>query len=69
MGSTIEAFRDLENRAMIDGVWPVPRLDPVQELENGAWREEWEEIQAYPFDGYSLFALFLEPEPAEDEDD
>lgn len=67
--ATIEAFRDLENRAMIDRVWLAPRLDTVQELENGAWREEWEEIQVDPFDGYSLFALFLEPEPAKDEDD
>lgn len=67
--STIETFQDIENRALIDGVWPAPELEDVQELENGAWREEWEDRQADPFDGYSLYTLFLELELADEEED
>lgn len=66
--STIETFQDIENRALIDGVWPAPELEDVQELENGAWREEWEERQADPFNGYSLYTLFLELELADEEE-
>ncbi|KAI8524390.1 hypothetical protein RHMOL_Rhmol13G0146500 [Rhododendron molle] len=66
----IENFRDIENRALFEGVWPALELGNVQELENGTWRHEWEERQADPFDGYSLYALFSELKLAdEDEDD
>lgn len=38
-----------------------------RELENGAWREEWEERQVDPFDRYSLYALFSRLELADEE--
>lgn len=42
---TLEVFQDIENRALIEGVWPASGFENVQELENGAWRQEWEEVQ------------------------
>ncbi|KAI8542783.1 hypothetical protein RHMOL_Rhmol08G0166800 [Rhododendron molle] len=67
--SAIETFQDIENRALIDGVWTAVGPEGIQELENGAWRDEWEERQADPFNGYSLYALFLELELADEEED
>ncbi|KAI8571778.1 hypothetical protein RHMOL_Rhmol01G0145400 [Rhododendron molle] len=63
-------FFAVEHRVLITGVWPMA-LDPyqVEELEHEDWRQDWEEMMADPFDGYSLFALFLEPEPVEEEDE
>ncbi|KAI8572213.1 hypothetical protein RHMOL_Rhmol01G0180700 [Rhododendron molle] len=57
-------------RALITGVWPVAlNLHQVEELEHGDWRRDWEEMMADPLDGYSLFALFTEPEPVKEEDE
>lgn len=70
-GSVIQTFLEVENEALSDGVWPVQHIPraQVEELENGAWRPDWEEMQANPLDGYSLFALYLESEPVADEDE
>ncbi|KAI8535448.1 hypothetical protein RHMOL_Rhmol10G0175100 [Rhododendron molle] len=66
----VQDFLAVEDRALITRAWPVA-LNPsqVEELEQGEWRQDWEEMMADPLGGYSLFALFTEPEPVEKEDE